>query len=122
MNDLINNDIEQYLVQMKKMIKDGCRVIPKIKRDKNFLFMYLYNITEKSIKEILLSLEINDYYNRFKSDNEKHKDELLYVWSPTRMLVDQNGEEREIKMYIKTYVDKKNNYVVVISFHKFGDY
>lgn len=116
-------ELDTYLNDMRNML-DDLEVELKVKeeRDKNFVFKYLYRITENEVRDILKSIKTKEFHKKVESTNESHIGELLYVWNPIRTFVDACGEKREIELYVKTYLDKKNKIVVVISFHEYNDF
>ena len=118
-----SEEIKTYLENMKNMLSDpDTKFHVKKDKDKNYVFSYLYRINKVEIKEVLNSLQESEFYKKVKSSNEFHKDEILYIWNPIRFFVDASGETREIKLYIKTYIDNKNKLLIVISLHKFNDF
>ncbi len=118
----LHKDITVYLSTMKKMLNTGAKfVVVSETKDKNLFFMYLYQITKEDVKKQLLSLKENEFKEKTYSTNEDHFGEELYVWNPVRTFINQDGEEVEEKMYIKTHIDEMKKLVVVISFHRYGD-
>lgn len=117
-----NEKIEEQLVLLKRKLMDSSNIIIKTEKEKNKIFAYLYNITRKKIIDILMSVEPSEFEETKISNDKNHLGEILYVWSPTRFFVAQNGEERNIKLYIKTSNPNEKSPVIVISFHKYGDY
>lgn len=117
-----NEKIEEQLVLLKRKLMDSSNIIIKTEKEKNKIFAYLYNITRKKIIDILMSIEPSEFEETKISNDKNHLGEILYVWSPTRSFVAQNGEERNIKLYIKTSNSNEKSPVIVISFHKYGDY
>jgi len=116
------DDIRKYLLTMKKLLKSGCKLtIVSRTKDKNFFFMYLYQLTNEKIKEILLSLKEDEFKENLYSTHPDHLGEELYVWNPTRTLIAQDGSKVTEKIYIKTHIDEKKKLVVTISFHRYGD-
>lgn len=118
-----SEEIKTYLENMKNMLSDpDTKFHVKEDKDKNYVFSYLYGINKVEIKEILNSLKESEFYKKVNSNNEFHRNEILYIWNPVRSFADACGEVREIELYIKTYIDSKNKLLVVISFHKFNDF
>lgn len=117
------DEINNYLNKMKKYISISDSNLEYISiRDKNFTFKYLYGLTKSMVREILLTLKPDEFYEKIEAEDDKHKGRILYVWNPIRSFVDARGEEREIELYIKTDIYYSKKLVVVISFHKFNDF
>lgn len=117
------DEINKYLNKMKKYISISDSNLKYIStRDKNFVFKYLYDLNKYMVRDILLSLKPDEFYQKIEADDEVHKGRILYVWNPIRLFVDARGEEREIELYIKTDIYSSKKLVVVISFHKFNDF
>lgn len=93
-----------------------------VKKDKNDIFSFLYQLTKREITEQLLSLKSEDFAEKRESTHPDHIGESLYIWSPIRILRAQDGTEVEERLYVKTYLDEKKKLVVVISFHRDGDF
>lgn len=117
------DEINNYLIKMKKYISISESNLDYIStRDKNYFFKYLYGLTKSVVRDILLSLKPDEFYEKIEAEDDKHKGRILYIWHPTRTFVDARGEEREIELYIKTDIYYSKKLVVVISFHKFNDF
>lgn len=115
-------DITSYLSTMKMLLKNNKNfVVVSETKDKNFIFMYLYRLSKDDIKDCLLSIKESEFKEKIYSTHPDHLGEELYVWSPTRTLVAQDGSMVDEKLYIKTYIDEMKRLVVVISFHRYGD-
>ena len=117
------DEINNYLDKMKKYISISDSNLYYISnREKNFVFKFLYSLTKYMVRDILLSLKPDEFYQKVEANDDKHKGRILYIWNPTRSFVDACGEEREIELYIKTDIYSSKKLVVVISFHKFNDF
>ena len=117
-----SEELVNYINSIKRISDSSDSVIIKEERDKNYVFKYLYNLTKHEIIKILKNLEVKDFYKKVESTNINHKGELLYIWNPTRSFVNAIGKEIDIKLYIKTYISKNEEYLIVISFHEYNDF
>ena len=120
MNNVSTEEIGEYLVLLKRIVKDGVVKI-KMNREKNSVFAYLYSYDEFAIKNQLLSLNPDDFEELIISKESKHVGDKLYVWSPSVILTAADGVSSEDKLYIKTHIDEKNR-LIVISFHRYNDF
>lgn len=122
MLNITNEELRNYLSSMKKILrsKNGRLVI--IVKEKNDVFRYLYQLTKKDIRKYLISLKVEEFEEKRESIHPDHIGELLYIWSPTRILTAQDGAKVEEKLYVKTYIDEKKDLIIVISFHRYGDF
>jgi hypothetical protein len=116
------DEINNYLISMKHIIKNNGTIHVKKDRNKNYIFLFLYGIADEYIKNVLLNLKAQDFYRVVKSTNEFHTNEILYEWRKQLELTAMDGSIDYRDVYIKTYIDEHNNTVVVISFHKDKDY
>ena len=121
MNNVTTEEIEKYLVCLKKIIKKNGNVVIKEERPKNHTFAYLYGYTKERIKTQLLELKVSDFEERLLSKEPNHLGDKLYVWTPTVPLTAADGTTEIDKLYIKTHIDEKNK-LIVISFHRYNDF
>lgn len=116
-------EINKQLAILKCRIKtDESNLIVKTDKNKNMIFAYLYSLKKADIIDIILSIDNSEFKEKRISTNSNHIGEELYVWTPIRTFTAQNGEERKIKLYIKTYIPENSSHIIVISFHEYGDY
>ena len=117
-----NEELVNYINNIKKICDCPNNVIIKKERDKNLVFKYLYNLTKNEIIDVLKSLEVEEFNKKVESTNINHKGELLYIWNPKRICVDAIGNERYIKLYIKTFINNDSEYLIVIYFHEYNNF
>lgn len=115
-------EVQVILNKIKDCINDNQYIISQNQnRAKNVQFINEYRLDEKKRKEILLSIEVDDFCHSLNNTNPGYEHEVLYVFCPQRNLFDIFGEEEFVDIYtkfniIEYKIDKKR--VVTISFHK----
>lgn len=105
--------VRQKLTIIKQLVtkdKNGNKFI-LANRDKNRNFMLEYGLLTNDIKDIILNLEVEDYYKGPEEDEAGFEGEI-WIFTP----IFQN-----IKLYIKIRL-ANNTLVVCISIHKYGIY
>lgn len=105
--------VRQKLTIIKQLVtkdKNGNKFI-LANRDKNRNFMLEYGLLTNDIKDIILNLEVDDYYKGPEEDEAGFQGEI-WIFTP----IFQN-----IKLYIKIRL-ANNTLVVCISIHKYGIY
>ena len=115
-------EVEVILNKIKDCINDNQYIISQNQnRAENVQFINEYRLDEKKRKEILLSIEVDDFCHSLNNTNPGYEHEVLYVFCPQRNLFDIFREEEFVDIYtkfniIEYKIDKKR--VVTISFHK----
>ena len=115
-------EVQVILNKIKDCINDNQYIISQNQnRAENVQFINEYRLYEKKRKEILLSIEVDDFCHSLNNTNPGYEHEVLYVFCPQRNLFDIFGEEEFVDIYtkfniIEYKIDKKR--VVTISFHK----
>ena len=115
-------EVQVILNKIKDCINDNQYIISQNQnRAENVQFITEYRLDEKKRKEILLSIEVDDFCHSLNNTNPGYEHEALYVFCPQRNLFDIFGEEEFVDIYtkfniIEYKIDKKR--VVTISFHK----
>lgn len=115
-------EVQVILNKIKDCINDNQYIISQNQnRAENVQFINEYRLEEKKRKEILLSIEVDDFCHSLNNTNPGYEHEVLYVFCPQRNLFDIFGEEEFVDIYtkfniIEYKIDKKR--VVTISFHK----
>lgn len=115
-------EVQVILNKIKDCINDNQYIISQNQnRSENVQFINEYRLDEKKRKEILLSIEVDDFCHSLNNTNPGYEHEVLYVFCPQRNLFDIFGEEEFVDIYtkfniIEYKIDKKR--VVTISFHK----
>ena len=115
-------EVQVILNKIKDCINDNQYIISQNQnRAETVQFINEYRLDEKKRKEILLSIEVDDFCHSLNNTNPGYEHEVLYVFCPQRNLFDIFGEEEFVDIYtkfniIEYKIDKKR--VVTISFHK----
>ena len=105
--------VRQKLIIIKQLIskdKNGDKFI-LVNRIKNRNFMLEYGLLTNDIKNIILNLEVNDYYAGPEEDDAGLEGEI-WIFTP----IFQN-----VKLYIKLRL-ANNTLLVCISIHEYGNY
>lgn len=105
--------VRQKLTIIKQLVtkdKNGDKFI-LANRDKNRNFMLEYGLLTNNIKDIILNLEVDDYYKGPEEDDAGFEGEI-WIFTP----IFQN-----IKLYIKIRL-ANNTLVICISIHEYGIY
>lgn len=114
-------EVQVILNKIKECINDNQYVISlNNNRRENIQFINDYRLDEKKRKEILLSIEVEDFCHSLNNINPGFEDEILYVFCPQKILFDIYGEENFVDIYTKFNIIeyKVGKRVITISFHK----
>lgn len=117
--EITRNDIEEYLFEVKKAVKDGkYRIARNFRRQDNMDLFLNYVIDEAKAKEILLSLSASDFSEILQNEHKGYEYEKLYVFGKDVRLLERVGnDEKTVSLYIK-FNKLENCFVIVISFHE----
>lgn len=109
-------EINEYLNNVKDLVKKNKFKISDVNREKNVEFIENYNLSKRKQKEMILSIETLDFCYAVDDYNSNEK---LYIFSKEYELNDW-GEYKKINVYIKINVKKLNSdeYAIIISFHE----
>lgn len=119
MNNIEKQHIEDYLVSVKNLVKQGrYQIALGDNREANTDLFYTYKIEESDAREILLSISVEDFSEIVQNRKQGYTHEKLYIFGKTVELNERFGYSTvQVKLYIK--INKiDNQYVVVISFHE----
>lgn len=117
--EITRMEIEKYLNRVKVAVeKDNYRIeINKNRSDNRNLFVD-YVLSEVRIKEILLSLTVDDFSERRKNNHKGFEKEILYIFGKEIKALERFGEDyKAINLYIKLNLIA-DDFVFVISFHE----
>lgn len=109
-------EIEEYLENVRDLIKKNKFKISDVNREKNVDFIQKYRLSSRKQKEMLLSIETLDFCYAVDDYNTSEK---LYIFSKEYEL-DNWGTYEKINVYIKINVKKliSDEYAIIISFHE----
>lgn len=114
-------DIEKYLDKFKSLIKNNQYTISlNVNRKENINFIRDYRINTRKEKEILLSIEAQDFCYAVNNRNKGYEHEILYIFCKSEKL-DNWGSLEKVDIYIKINIvetRRGNKNAIVISFHK----
>lgn len=120
LRNFTKEQIESYLDEIKQKVKQEKYTISlNQKREKNINFMNDYQVSSELAKNILLSLQVEDFGYALKNDNPHPKfcNEVLYVFCKTSELTLFGEEEaEEVEIFIK--MNNLYHKCVVVSFHR----
>lgn len=115
------DDIKKYLDDVRRMVLDGKYTISNNEnRQENIDFMEEYKIDSKKEKEILLSLQHDDFCYAVDNEKQEFAHEQLYIFCINYEL-DNWGTLEHVDIYIKTNITttrRGNEIIIVVSFHK----
>ena len=117
--EVTSDKIEAYLLQVKDAIFKGNYSIARNsnRQDNNDLFND-YVIDEEKTKEILLTIEVEDFSEVRYNEHKGYEHELLYIFGKEVRLLERWGsEDMIVPLYIK-FNKLENQFVIVISFHR----
>ena len=117
--EITRMEIEKYLNRVKVAVeKDNYRIeINKNRSDNRNLFVD-YVLSEVRIKEILLSLTVDDFSERRKNNHKGFEKEILYIFGKEIKALERFGEDyKAINLYIKFNLIA-DDFVFIISFHE----
>lgn len=101
--EVMSDKIEAYLLQVKDAIFKGNYSIARNsnRQDNNDLFND-YVIDEEKTKEILLTIEVEDFSEVRYNEHKGYEHELLYIFGKEVRLLERWGsEEMIVPLYIK---------------------
>ena len=109
-------DISNYLIDVKCAVKQGRYQLSSRKKNRELSIDYVFS--EEDRKNIILSLEVDDFSKTVQNEHPNYSYEVLYIFGKeVKLLPRFGGEEEFVKLYIK--FNKINKmYVIIISFHK----
>lgn len=117
--DLNSAEVEEYLSNVKKAVKEGRYEIERnANREANSMLFRNYLISEEDAKKIIYNLTPMDFSEAVRNRKPQYADEILYIFGKEVKLLERYGDaEKEIELYIK-FKKESNDYVIVISFHE----
>lgn len=112
-------EIENYLKRVKVAVtNDKYRIEMNKNRSDNRNLFVDYVLSEARIKEILLSLTVDDFSERRKNNHKGFENEILYIFGKEIKALKRFGEDyKAINLYIKLNLIA-DDFVFVISFHE----
>lgn len=117
--EVTSDKIQSYLLEVKDAICKGYYSIARNnnRQDNNDLF-HDYVIDEEKAKEILLTIEVEDFSEVRYNEHKGYEHELLYIFGKEVTLLERWGSgEAIVPLYIK-FNKLENQFVIVISFHR----
>ena len=115
------DEIEIIVRKIKSCVENNRYIISQNEnRQENIQFIQEYNLNSSKQKEILLSIEINEFCHSLNNLNPGFEHEILYVFCPQRTLFDALGAEETVDIYTKFNIIEygENKRVIAVSFHK----
>lgn len=119
--DFTPEQIKEYLGKLRKLVIEGKYTISQNhKRTENINFIEDYKINSDKEREILLSIEYDDFCYAVDNKNPKFAHEILYVFNKEYEL-DNWGKLESVDIYIKTNLTqtrRDDDIMIIVSFHK----
>ena len=112
-------DIERYVKEVKAAVHAGrYRIEHSSRRPANENLLREYLIGEDHIRRILLTLTADDFCKVLHNTHKGFEQEELYVFGKDVELRQRFGPEKEtVSLYIK--INRlKDQFVIIVSFHK----
>lgn len=113
------DDIDKYLTEVKAAVAiNNYRISLNEHRPDNRELFADYIIDEAKAKEILISLNAEDFSEVRNNDHKGFEHELLYIFGKDVRLLERFGsaEEKTFSLYIK-FNKLDNSFIIVVSFH-----
>lgn len=112
-------EVEKYLSEVKTCVRAGRYEIHlNQNRKDNIDFFTTYIVDEVWAKEIILSLEAEDFSNAVPNRKAGYEHETLYIFGKDVELIERFGNDvKTVSLYIK-FNKIENSYVIVVSFHE----
>ncbi len=114
------DDIDKYLTEVKAAISiNRYRIARNEHRSDNMELFEDYLIDEAKAKEILLSLETDDFSEVRNNDHIGFEHELLYIFGKDVKLLEryESDDVKTVSLYIK-FNKLDNSFIIVVSFHE----
>lgn len=119
--DFSPDQIRKYLDKFRNLVLQNKYTISRNEnRKENENFITDYKINSQKEKEILLSIQYDDFCYAVDNINPEFAHEVLYVFNKEHEL-DKWGEVECVDIYIKvniTQTRRGDDYMIVVSFHK----
>lgn len=119
--DFTPDDIKKYLDNLRKYVLGSKYIISRNEnRQENIEFIEDYKIDTRKEKEILLSVQYDDFCYAVGNEKEAFAHERLYIFCKPYEL-DKWGTLEMVEIYIKTNVIQTrsgDDFLIVVSFHK----
>lgn len=114
--NVTQEDVANYLEEVQAAVKAGRYQISPRQKNQELYFDYIFH--EGDEKEILLSLQVDDFSEAVQNDHPQYPEEILYIFGKDVSLVPRFSQGIEtVSLYIK-FNKLANQYVIVISLHK----
>lgn len=119
--DFKPEDIKAYLKELKNLVLENKYTISRnSNREENKKFIEDYKINARKEKEILMSLEYDDFCYAVNNKNPKFSHEILYIFNKEYEL-DKWGELVSVDIYIKMnkiQTKSSEDIIIIVSFHE----
>lgn len=113
------DEIAAYLEDIKQSVRAGrYRIALNENRRDNLQLRVDYVISSDDVRNILLSLETDDFSEKRQNEHAGYENEWLYIFGKAVPLIERFGTgEKTVPLYIK-FNKLRNLFVIVISFHE----
>lgn len=109
-------EVEQYLSEVFVAVNAGQYQISSRQKNQDIYIDYVFK--EEDARNVILSLTADDFSDAVPNEHRQHPEEILYIFGKdVNLLPRYGGAEEIVSLYIK-FNKLKNQYLIVISFHK----
>jgi len=117
--EVTKESIQEYLNEVKDAVRKGrYRIARNENRRDNQLLFETYVLDENKAKEIILSLQIEDFSEILQNEHPGFEYESLYVFGKDVELLKRfESGIKTVTLYIK-FNKLENCFVIVVSFHE----
>lgn len=114
--NVTRNDVEKYLSEVHNAVNVGRYQIAARQKNQELYIDYVFS--EADARNIILSLEVEDFSSAVQNEHPQYPEEILYIFGKDVKLISRyEGVEELVPLYIK-FNKIQNYYLIVISFHK----
>lgn len=113
------SEVKAYLSDIKQAVASGnYRLEINSKRPANRQLFTTYQISEKDVPGILLSLTPQNFSETVQNEHKGYEHEVLYIFGTEVQLTERFGTgQKLVPLYIK-FNKLESGYTIVISFHE----
>ena len=114
--NVTRNDVEKYLSEVRNAVNAGRYQIAARQKNQDLYIDYVFS--EADVRNVILSLEVEDFSSAVQNEHSQYPEEILYIFGKDVKLISRyEGVEELVPLYIK-FNKIENHYLIVISLHK----
>lgn len=88
--NVTQEEVANYLEEVQRAVKEGRYQISPRQKNQELYFDYVFH--EEDEKEILLSLQADDFSEAVQNDHPQHSEEILYIFGKDVSLMPRFGQ------------------------------